>query len=111
LIQTLIDYDRILTRADYRQYPLPDLTSSHAIAFYQKRVSDDLGVKFYLDCYLYRHEDRPICIEISANFTGKSAAYQLMEHAKDEIGLASTEALFLKLWEAGNFKYTRIWGE
>jgi hypothetical protein len=111
LIQTLIDYDQILTRADYRRYPLPDLTSSHAIAFYQKRVSDDSGVKFYLDCYLYQHEGFPIHIEISAYFTGKPALYQLMEYARDELELASTEALFLNLWEAGDFKYTKIWGE
>ena len=116
--ETLEEYDAILTQAEYRKFPKSAMDSSHAVAFYQKRVSDEKGVKFYIDCYLYDHSDIknvdvpiPIGVEISSYFKGESAAYRLMEYAKDSFDLPATESLFLALWNTGNFNYSKIWGE
>jgi hypothetical protein len=106
--ETLEECDRILIAAGYRQFPKSAASNSHVKAFYQKRVSDDIGVKFFLDCYLYeRHEEYPINSELFAYFKGQNAAYQLMEYAKDSFDLAATESLFLALWKAGGFNYIK----
>lgn len=109
--ETLEEYDLILVAAGYRQYPKSAMDSSYAKAFYQKRVSDEKGVKFFVNCYLYEYEDLPIGVEISTQFRGAEAAYNLTEFAKDSFDLPATESLFLALWTTGNFNYSKIWGE
>jgi hypothetical protein len=109
--ETLEEYDEILTATGYREYPKPSMICSNATAFYQKRISDETGVKFFMDCYLYEYKDYPIGIEISANFRGEKAAYRLMEYAKDSFNLAATELLFLNIWQSHNFNYSKTWEE
>ena len=96
--KTLEEYDTILTESGYRKYPGSSISCPDATVLYQKRISDEKGVKFFLDCYLYEHAEYPINAEISAYFRGEKAAYRLMEYAKDDFDLPATESLFLALW-------------
>ncbi len=109
--ETLEEYDAILTAAGYREFAKSSMFCPNATAFYQKRISDEKGVKFFIDCYLFEYEKYPIGVEISAQFRGEKAAYNLMEFAKDDFDLPATESLFLTLWATGNFNYSKIWGE
>jgi hypothetical protein len=109
--ETLEEFDRILTKSGYRRYQNPELISGHLVAFYQKRVRDQKGVKFFIDCYLYKRKEHPINPEISVSFRREKAAYRLMEYAKDDFDLPATELLFLALWNTGNFNYSKIYGE
>jgi hypothetical protein len=109
--ETLEEFDRLLLAAGYRRYPRPSMIQLEATVFYQKRISDELGVMFFLDCYLYEHKEYPINAEFFAHFRADSAAYRLMEYAKDCFDLGTTESLFLSLWQTGKFSYSKLWGE
>jgi hypothetical protein len=114
--ETLEEYDLLLVAAGYKKYPRSSMLHTEATAFYQKRISDDRGVKFFLDCYLYDYSDiktieLTIGVELSACFRGANAAHKFSEYAKDTFDLAVTESLFLQLWQAGNFNYSKLWGE
>jgi hypothetical protein len=116
--ETLEEFDRLLIAAGYRKYPRSSMICPEATAFYQKRIDDDIGVKFFLDCYLYDHTHIknvdipiPIGVEFLTHFRSINAAYKMSEYAKDTFDLAATELLFLQLWQTGNFNYSKTWRE
>ncbi len=49
MLETLEEYDEILTAAGYREFAKPSMLSPNAAAFYQKRISDETGLMRSLD--------------------------------------------------------------
>lgn len=107
--ETLADFIQILTDSGYRQFDSRSAYPS-ATAFYQKRIADDRGTLFFVNCCLYEQPELYQCVgvEIDTYFRGKNAAYTIQEYAKDDFELNTTEELFITLWKAGKFEYSEV---
>ena len=57
--------EKILENSGYKRYE--DIWR-HAYCLYQKRISDEKGIKYFINYYLYRDEKQNITFEVDLQF-------------------------------------------
>lgn len=53
----MIICDENLLKSGYKEYPKPEWVNEFVYKFYQKKITDEKGTKYFIDVYSYYDED------------------------------------------------------
>lgn len=99
--------EKILENSGYKRYE--DIWR-HAYCLYQKRISDEKGIKYFINYYLYRDEKENITFEVDLQFELDDCVINmdLFNFKYKELTNFTVEAIEAKIegiWKKLNAKY------
>ena len=101
--------DKVLFNGGYKEYDVP-AGEPYANRFYQKKVKDKKGIKYYIDVYEYEimdsnsYEFKLVCDQ--DKFWVRTTLYAI-----DNLTLEEIEAEIEKIWKQCKFNYYERYDE
>jgi hypothetical protein len=95
--------EKVLLNAGYREYEVP-VIDQYANRFFQKKIKDAKGIKYYIDVYEYELNDTYdyefILVSHTDRFWVRTKIYSI-----DNMDLDEIEIVIENIWKKCNFNY------
>ena len=99
--------DKVLLDSGYREYPLP-IGGEYANRFFQKKIKDEKGIKYYIDVFEYELQNEYNYEFILYTSTDKFYVKSLL-YGFESLTIEEIESEIEKIWAKCNFNYYEMY--